>query len=308
MTPRRRAQITWAAPIALLLAAALVAVLPRLSFGTSAALLTTSANATGNVATAGTCSTGSKSWNSSSNGGLLDTAVLASSTHSVWNRFDAGSGISNDSWMSTNTWTNSSMTAGASGALYCDSDTGISSTANTNYAASASVPQATLGLTSTSTNVLMLWFKTTSTASTLASLSDGTSADRQLWVDATGYLRFSARSGASNSSWTSTASGSLVNDGAWHFAVVSMTGYGSASGGATLYLDGASLTSVTGKASPFRNFTSNVRWYVGDDPATTYPSSTTTAGAIGSFDEFVVVTTSTLTSAQIVTLYQSADL
>ena len=307
MTPRRRAQITWAAPIALLLAAALVAVLPRLSFGTSAALLTTSANATGNVATAGTCSTGSKSWNSSSNGGLLDTAVLASSTHSVWNRFDAGSGISNDSWMSTNTWTNSSMTAGASGALYCDSDTGISSTANTNYAASASVTQATLGLTSTSTNVLMLWFKTTSTSATLASLSDGTSADRQLWVDASGYLRFSARSGNSATSWTSTATGALVNDGAWHFAVVSMTGYGSASGGATLYLDGASLTSVTGKASPFRNFTSNVRWYIADDPATTYPSSTTSAGAIGSFDEFVVVSTSTLTAAQIATLYKSAD-
>ena len=175
--------------------------------------------------------------------------MLASSTHSVWNRFDAGSGISNDSWMSTNTWTNSSMTAGASGALYCDSDTGISSTANTNYAASASVTQATLGLTSTSTNVLMLWFKTTSTSATLASLSDGTSADRQLWVDASGYLRFSARSGNSATSWTSTATGALVNDGAWHFAVVSMTGYGSASGGATLYLDGASLTSVTGKAT-----------------------------------------------------------
>lgn len=304
----------WAAPVALLAAAVLVALVPHLSVGSSRATLTTSTSATGNVATAGTCTAGTKSWASSSNGGLLDTTVLPTTTRKSWNRFGGTSSISTDAWMTSSTWTattsTNAPTYGAHGALYCDSDKGITFTTASSYAATPSVAQSTFGMNSSTTSLaLMLWFKTsTASASSLASVSDGSSIDRVLWVDSSGNLRFSGRSGNTSSSWTTTATGAAVNDGAWHFVVAVMTPYSSSTGGVTLYLDGTRLLSVTNRTSPFRNYTNNVRWSVGDLlTGSTRPTGVPTSGAIGSYDEFVLASTNALTAAQIASLYEAAD-
>ncbi len=314
MRARTRDLRRWAAPVALLVAAVLVLLVPRLTVGSSRATLSTSASATGNVATAGTCTASSRSWASNSNGGVLDTNVLATGTRRSWNRFGGASSISTDAWMSSSTWTATTSagnvpTYGAAGALYCDSDKGITLPSSAAYAATASVAQTTFGMNSTSTNlVLMMWFKTTtSSASALASVSNGTNIDRVLWLDASGYLRFSGRSGNTGSSWTTTATGSALDDGTWHFVVAVMTPYNASSGGVTLYVDGESLVSAS-RATPFRSFTSNVRWSVGDTVTTSGgPSGAPVAGAVGSYDEFVLVSTNSLTAAQIRTLYQAAD-
>ena len=314
MTSRWWDRRAWAAPVALVVAAVVVALAPHLGVGSSRATLTNSASATGNVATAGTCTPSSRSWASSSDGGLLDTTVVPTAARRSWNRFDGASGISTDEWMTSRTWTATSSrntpTYDVDGALYCDSDTGISLTTTSSYATTSSVGQSTFGMNSTSTDlVLMLWFQTTtSRASTLASVSDGSSIDRVLWIDANGYLRFSGRSGSTGSSWTTTESGQVVDDGAWHFVVAVMTPYNATHGGVTLYLDGASLLTDTSHAAPFRSFGSNVRWSVGDTRTSSGgPSGAPTVGAVGSYDEFVLASTSTLTAEQIATLYQAAD-
>lgn len=316
MTARMGAARAWAAPVSLLVAALIVVLVPHLAVGSSRATLTTSSSATGNVATAGTCSAGAKSWASSSNGGLLDTAVLATTTRKAWNRFGGASSISADTWMSSTTWTatttsGSIPTYGDPGALYCDADKALTLPSSAAHAATASAGQPTFGMNSTTTNVvLMLWFKTsTSSAASLASVSDGTNNDRELWVDANGSLRFSGRSGNTASSWSTTATGGRVNDGTWHWAVAVMTPYNASSGGVTLYLDGSLLLSETNRANPFRNYGSNVRWSVGDTLASSGgPSGAPVVGAPGSYDEFALVATNGLTAAQISTLYQSADL
>jgi hypothetical protein len=305
----------WAAPIVLLVAAVVVAVVPHLTVGSSRATLTTSTSATGNVATAAACTAGSASWGSNSNGGILDTNVLGTAARKSWNRFGGASAISADTWMTASTWTATTTTGniptyGAAGALYCDADKAITLPSAAAYTATASVTQSTFAMNSTTTNLaLMLWFKTsTASASSLASVSDGTNLDRVLWVDASGYLRFSGRSGNAGTSWTTAATGAKVNDGTWHYVAAIMTPFNASAGGVTLYLDGASLLSETNHTSPFRSFTANVRWTVGDTlVASNGPTGAPVAGAVGSFDEFVLASTNALSAAQILTLYRSAD-
>lgn len=314
MTSRRRDRRAWTATVALVVAAVVVALAPHLSVGSSRATLTTSASATGNVATAGTCTTSSRSWASNSNGGLLDTNVVSTAARRSWNRFGGASALSADAWMTSRTWTattsGNAPSYGASGALYCDSDPGVGLTTASSYVTTSSVGQSTFGMNSTTTNlVLMLWFKTSTTSdSSLASVSDGSSIDRVLWIDSTGHLRFSGRSGNTGSSWTTAATGRVVNDGGWHFVVAVMTPYNATNGGVALYLDGASLLTDTSHATPFRSFGSNVRWSVGDTRITTGgPAGAPTTGTVGSYDEFVLASTSSLTAGQIMTLYLAAD-
>jgi hypothetical protein len=291
-------------PVVLLALAAAV-LLPRLAVGTSAAAFTDSASAASNTVTAATCS--STAWNT----WLTSTSNIPSSSRDVYNRL-SGSNLSSDSWLSSSSWSSSSVTTNQSGALYCDSNTALSISGASGHADTAAATQGTLGLSSSASTTLMVWVKTSSSsAGTIAALGNsggGSYGDRFVWMDSSGIVNFSARSGNSSSSW-SISGGSAVNDGSWHLIVVAMGGY--TNGGATLYVDGASVAtrSTSGTTYAFRNFSStSISWTVGDQSGSTQPSGVPTSALAATYDEFVVIDTTNLTSTQIAALYASADL
>ena len=292
-------------PALLLLLLALVVVAPRLVVGSSSAMFTDSVSATSNVVTAGTCTTTTyTSW-------ITSTSNIPSNDRDVYNRF-SGNNLANDSWLASSSWSSSNVTTNQSGALYCDSNTALSISGASGHADTAATTQGSLGLQSSASATLAFWVKTTSASSgTLAAVgSTGGSSysDRVVWMDSSGILHFSARSGGSSTSWSITGGGA-INDGAWHLVGVAMGGY--TNGGATLYVDGTSVATraASGTTYAFRNFGSTtISWSVGDQSAQTAPSSVPTSACVGTYDEFVVFDTTTLTSAQWATLYADADL
>lgn len=279
---------------------------PRLVVGTSAAAFTDSASATANTATAATCT--STAWNS----WITSTSNIPSGDRDVYNRL-SGSNLSSDSWMSSSNWSSSNVSTNQSGALYCDSNTALSVSGSSGHADTSATTQGNLGLSSTASTTLLLWVKTSSSsAGTIAAVGNsggGSYGDRYVWMDSSGIVNFSARPGSqSSTSWT-ISGGSTINDGSWHLITVVMGGY--TNGGATLYVDGASVAtrSTSGTTYAFRNFGStSISWSVGDQSGNTVPSGVPTSALVATYDEFVVFDTTTLTSAQLTALYASADL
>lgn len=294
----------WARPLVLLaLAAAVLA--PRLAVGSSAAAFTDSVSATSNTVTAATCT--STAWNS----WVTSTSNIPSGSRAVYNRL-SGSNLSSDTWMSSSGWSSSNVTTNQSGALYCDSNTALSVSGASGHADTAASTQATLGLSASASTTLLVWVRTTSTsAGTIAAVGNsggGSYSDRFVWMDSSGVVNFSARSGNSSSSW-SIGGGSAINDGSWHLIAVAMGGY--TNGGATLYVDGASVATraTSGTTYAFRNFGStSISWSVGDQSANTAPSGVPNSALVATYDEFIVFDTTNLTSAQMSALYASADL
>ena len=214
--------------------------------------------------------------------------------------------------MTSSTWATSGVTLNQPGALYCDSNTALSVSGASGHADTASATQATFGISSSASTSILFWVKSTSTsAGILAALGNtggSSNNDRVVWMDASGYVHFSARSGGSSTSWSITG-GATVNDGAWHLVAVAMGGY--TSGGATLYVDGeaAATQAATGTTYAFRNFSStSVRWTIGDQNGVNAPTGTPTVALVGTYDEFAVIDTTNLTSIQLATIYADADL
>jgi hypothetical protein len=142
----------------------------------------------------------------------------------------------------------------------------------------------------------------------LGNTGGGSSSDRVVWMDASGYVHFSARSAGTSTSWSITG-GARVNDGAWHLVAVAMGGY--TNGGAKLYVDSATAATqtATGTTYAFRNFSStSVTWTIGDQNGVNAPTGAPTVGLVGTYDEFVVIDTTNLTGAQLATIYANADL
>lgn len=291
--------------LVLLLALLGAVVAPHLPMLASAAAFTDSVSASSNVVTAGTCSTTTySSW-------LTSTSNIPSNDRDVYNRL-SGSNLSSDSWMSSSSWSTSNVTTNQSGALYCDANTALAVSGASGHADTAAARESTLGLSSSASATMLVWVRTTSTSSgTIAGVGNnggGSYGDRILWMDSSGVLHFSARSGGSSSSWSITGGGA-INDGAWHLVGVVMGGY--TNGGATLYLDGASVASqaASGSTYAFRTYGStNISWSIGDITAQNAPSGVPTSALVATYDEFVVFDTVSLTSAQWATLYADADL
>lgn len=289
-----------------LLALAAAALLPRLVVGTSAAAFTDSASATSNTVTAATCT--STAWNS----WITSTSNIPSGSRDVYNRL-SGNNLSSDSWLSSSSWSSSNVTTNQAGALYCDSNTALSVSGTSGHADTASASQGTLGLSSSASTTLMVWVKTTSTsAGTIAAVGDsggGSNGDRFVWMTSSGIVSFSARPGYQSSTSWSISGGSAINDGSWHLITVVMGGY--TNGGATLYVDGASVAtrSTSGTTYAFRNFGStNITWSIGDKSSSTVPSGVPSNGLVATYDEFVVFDTTVLTSSQLSAAYAAADL
>lgn len=292
-------------PVVLLALAAAV-LLPRLVVGTSAAAFTDSASASSNTVTAATCT--STAWNS----WITSTSNIPSGSRDVYNRL-SGSSLSSDTWMSSSSWSSSNVTTNQAGALYCDSNTALSVSGASGHADTTAATQGTLGLSSSASTTLMVWVKTSSSsAGTIAAVgsSGGSSyGDRFVWMDSSGNVNFSARPTSQSSSSWSISGGSAINDGSWHLIVVAMGGY--TNGGATLYVDGASVAtrSTSSTTYAFRNFGStNVSWSIGDQSGNTVPSGVPSSALVATYDEFVVFDTTDLTSAQIASAYAAADL
>lgn len=292
-------------PFALVaLAAAVLA--PRLVVGSSAAAFTDSASASSNTVTAATCT--STAWNT----WITSTSNIPSNDRDVYNRL-SGNNLASDSWMSSSNWSSSNVTTNQSGALYCDSNTALSISGSSGHADTSSATQGSLGLSSSSSTTLLVWVKTSSSsAGTIAAVGNsggGSYGDRFVWMDSSGNVNFSARPTSQSSSSWSISGGSAINDGSWHLITVVMGGY--TNGGATLYVDGASAASrsTSGTTYAFRNFGSTtISWSIGDQSASTVPSGVPSNALVGTYDEFVVFDSTTLTSAQISALYASADL
>jgi len=280
-------------------------VVPRAVVATSAALFTDSQDASSNTVTAAACTT------TTYTGWLSSTSNIPSTSRDVYNRL-SGSTLSTDSWMTSSTWTTSGVTLNQPGALYCDSNAALSVSGASGHADTASATQTTFGISSSASSSLLFWVRSTSTtAGIMAALGNtggGSSNDRVVWMDASGYVHFSARSGGTTTSWSITG-GAKVNDGAWHLVVVAMGGY--TNGGATLYVDGAvgATQAPTGTTYAFRNFSStSVKWTIGDQNGVTTPTDAPTAALVGTYDEFTVIDTTNLTSIQLATIYANADL
>jgi hypothetical protein len=296
-------------------AAALTIAVPSATIVASTASFSDTQTATDNVATAGTCSPSSNSWNTL----VTSTSVIPSSSRDVYNRLSGASTLVDVGGWSGGTWSTTSMSLSQSGALYCDGDTAISANSTTDRANTATQAQSTYftsGTTSRST--VMFWVNTTSTvAGRLASVGNSTSSDRVIWLDSTGVVHFSARSNGTSTSWSITG-GSPINDGRWHLIVVSMGTVASSGGGATLYVDGSSVaTQAAGSAYAFRTgsrfgTSSSVAWTLGSQTAATTPTGAPTAGAAPtSYDEFVQFDTTNLSATLLGTgagsLFRSAD-
>jgi len=278
---------------------------PRLIVSTSTAMFSDTQTAASNVVTASTCtSTTYTSW-------FTNTANIPSSSRDVYNRL-SGSTLSNDVWMSSNTWATSGVTLNQPGALYCDSSAALALSSAAGHADTAAATQATLGIASAASTTVLFWVSTTSTSggimTALGNTGAGSSNDRVVWLDTSGYVHFSARSGGSSTSWSITG-GPRINDGGWHLVAVAMGGY--TGGGATLFVDGASVAAqtVSGTTYAYRNFsTTSIRWTIGDQNGVTTPSAAPLVGLVGTYDEFVVIDTTNLTGAQVATIYADADL
>lgn len=295
--------------------AAMAATVPSVVIGASAASFSDSRSATANVVTAGTCSTSSNSWNNL----VASTSVIPSSSRDVYNRLSGAATLTDVGGWSGGTWSATGVTLAQSGALYCDSDTAISMSTTTGHAVTATQAQSTYFTSGTSAgSTVMFWVRTTSTAAgRLASVGNSTASDRVVWLDASGVVHFSARSNGSPTSWSITG-GSAINDGAWHLIVVTMGTVATSGGGATLYVDGASVaTQSAGSAYAYRTgsrfgTTSTVAWTLGSQPAATTPSGTPTAGAApANYDEFVQFDTTNLSATLLGTgagsLFRSSD-
>jgi len=300
--------------------ALLCALLPIGRTITSLASLSASASATANTASATTCT--STAWNTL----VTNTANIPSNSQDAFQRLSGD--LTSDVWMSSSAWTNSSMLLNQAGALYCDSNLGVSTPAVSGSAAhvdSASVSQSTFFTSGTTANAtVMFWFQTTTaSAGRLASIGNGAASDRVIWVDASGYLRFSAWASNTSSTWSTAAAGKPVNDGSWHLVVAIMGTTSPTGGGVSLYLDGVSIaTQAAGSSYNFRTgygssgFGTNpayVSWTLGSQTATAFPTGVPKAGAApASYDEFVQFDTTNLSGTLLGTgtgsLYRSADI
>ena len=304
----------WMAPASLVVLAVALVAAPRLMETLSTAAFTDSRSATANVVTAAGCTPGAGSWPSL----LANTASpIPSADRAAYNRLAATpaatpTGLVPDTWLTTGTWSSSGMLLAQPGALYCDPNTAIAADASTDFATSPSTRQSTYGLTASVSSTVMIWVRPASgTSGRLLSLANGTGgssrSDRVLWIDASGHVNFAAYDLNNTANWTITGT-KYVADARWHLLVVTMNGYNT--GGATVTVDGV-VDSTQAASSTHQLFsfgTSNVSWTLGALSAASTPTGAPTGGAVTSYDEFVLVDATTpLTTAQILSLYQSAD-
>jgi len=307
MTPRR-----WRSTAILIAAAVTLAMTPLVIPSVSAALFSDSQTADSNTVTAGTCAT--TAWADAVNA----TATIPTANREYWQRlnatYDSGTKtytFAGDNWgSSTVAWTGSGVVYRDPGALYCDADTAVTLDTSTDGVASPAFSQTVWGLSASASTTVMLWVRTTSTTAgrllTLASgTTSGSNADRVLYMDGSGHLRFAGRSGISGTSWSTTAGGAVINDGVWHLVAAQMNGR--TAGGVTLFVDGTSVASVTGSSYGYRDFGStNVTWTIGSQSAGSDPTSAPTGAVLGSMDEFVSFSTTALSAAQRTSLYAAS--
>jgi hypothetical protein len=294
----------------LALAAGVLALVPAAIPSLSAALLSDTQTATSNTVGAGTCT--STAWADAVNA----TGTIASGNRDYWQRLDStydskrkAYALPGDAWGSSSTaWTGSGIVHQADGALYCDADTAVTLNGSSDSVTSQSATQSTWGVSSSARTTVMLWVQTTSTtAGRILTMAEGTSggsnADRVLYMDASGYLRFAGRSGST--SWSTTAGGAVINDGLWHLVAAQMNGR--STGGVTLYVDGTSVATVSGSSYPYRDFGStNVTWTIGSQGAGNDPTAAPSGALLASVDELVIFDTDVLTSAEWTALYDAA--
>ena len=307
MSPRTRTW-GWATPVALAVIVIAATVTPALDLLDSAATLVSSANVTGNIATAGSCTPGPYTWTAA----LQDTTVIPEASRVLWTRLDGTTSMSDSTWTPaaiSAVWTPvdaASIGYATSGALYCDPNTSMTTGDAGDYVESATATQADFGLTATAPTTVMVWVRPTSNDSVLVSLNDGRTSSRTLWIDANGRARFSAID-YSGTSWSTSTTGPSLLDGSWHLVVATMTGYATASGGAIVSVDGREVS--TGEATnPFPDLgtSGDVRWRIGATDGTVVPDGVPADAVRGAIDE-LVVTASSLSTAQQTTLFKSAD-
>nr|WP_269779424.1 PKD domain-containing protein [Propioniciclava soli] len=187
-------------------------------------------------------------------------------------------------------------TGGRAGALAGNADTATqfsgTSTGTAGTAGAALPPQQVF--------TTELWFKTTSLSGgklmgwgSSATGSSGAN-DRNLYMNNAGRLTF----GVYDGSIKSITSPGTYRDGAWHYAVASLS-----PGGVKLYVDGqlvASNTSAT-RAEDIPGY-----WRVGGDKMPNWPNAGTSAYFNGAIDEVAVYPTE-LTAAQVQAHYAAAS-
>jgi RHS repeat-associated protein len=230
-------------------------------------------------------------------------AVLAQAPQDYWRLGDSAgttnpvNDINTDAWVSTaGVSTYNNTTLGVPGVFAGDSAA--------SFDGSSSYVQLPTGVLNGTPQTVGLWFKTTSTSQVLLGAASGPlnasswpGFDAPLYIGSDGELRAEAWTG---DAYTPMSSPNAVNDGAWHYAVLTI-----AAGSQTLYLDGKNVATKSGTVSMGNSsVTLGAGWLGGTWPDNKAAGATPVVQYFAGSLAHVAVFRSTLSDAQVSELWQ----